>query len=98
MGILGESSYSLYLVHPFSLGLLAMIFSKLGISDYSGNLFVFLLIVISLWVGHLCYIVVEKPMIKFVKNTFLRPSNSEENKRKKYAISSLRLLWSKNKT
>ena len=61
--IVGDSSYSLYLVHPFSLVASSIILSKVGIADF-GYLFVGLLFVIALIVGHLCYVYLEKKLLK----------------------------------
>jgi exopolysaccharide production protein ExoZ len=63
----GDSSYSLYLFHPFSLGLFSIILSRLGVNDF-GGIFVVLLVVTSLVSGHLCYLVIEVPIARFFKN------------------------------
>jgi len=61
----GDSSYSLYLFHKFSLVILSMIFKKLGLTDF-GYIFAILLVIRSIITGHLCYIFLDKPMDKLL--------------------------------
>jgi len=63
---IGNSSYSLYLSHPFALVACSIIFEKLGLHQY-GFLFVALLVVCSVVSGHLCYLILEKNLTKLTK-------------------------------
>ena len=74
---LGNSSYSLYLSHPFSLVASSIALSYLGLADY-GVIFVGLLVITSLISGHLCYLILEKPLVKLMKTNRLykREKNS----------------------
>lgn len=56
---LGESSYSLYLVHPFVLVVLSVILYRAGIASY-GLVFILTLISCSMALGHCCYYFLEK--------------------------------------
>jgi len=60
---IGDSSYSLYLFHTFSLVIFAILFKKIGITEY-GYIFVLLLVISSIIAGHFCYLFLEKPMDK----------------------------------
>lgn len=60
---IGDSSYSLYLFHPFSLVVCSIVLSRIGINEF-GVFFVTLLIITSVISGHLCYILLEKPIAK----------------------------------
>jgi peptidoglycan/LPS O-acetylase OafA/YrhL len=64
---IGDSSYSLYLFHPFSLVACSIIFTLIGVNDL-GSVFVILLLVTSVISGHLCYILLEKPLANHIKN------------------------------
>ena len=61
--LIGDSSYSLYLIHPFSLVATAILLKGAGLA---GNplVFGFFLIAASLVSGYLCYKYLEKPLIK----------------------------------
>jgi len=74
---LGDSSYSLYLFHPFSLVACSIALSRFGLADY-GVIFVGVLVLTSLISGHLCYLILEKPLVKLVKTnkSFKRTKNS----------------------
>lgn len=63
---IGDSSYSLYLFHPFALVAFSVILSRIGVDGY-GNTFVFLLVVTSVFSGYLCYLLLEKPLVNLVK-------------------------------
>ncbi len=66
LGNIGNSSYSLYLLHPFVLVAASIILVKLGLAE-NGYLFVALLTVSSIIGGHLCYLLLEKNLQKMVK-------------------------------
>lgn len=71
LGYLGDSSYSLYLAHPFFLSPTALILNKLGIS----NMYIFSssLILGSIIFGYCTYLYIEKPLLSLTKNnSFLR--------------------------
>ncbi len=68
---LGASSYALYLTHPFVLGVLKVIWMKLGITDLFGlNLmpwaFVGVSLVICAVVGHGVHLLVENPATRLM--------------------------------
>ncbi len=64
---LGMSSYSLYLVHPFSLAAVTFIFKYLGILSFSGFYF-FAMVTVSLISGWLCYYYVEKRLDRLFRS------------------------------
>jgi peptidoglycan/LPS O-acetylase OafA/YrhL len=71
--LLGYSSYSLYLAHPFVLSPMAMILKKLHLDiDY---LFGFGLILSSITVGILSYQYLEKPLVAFLKGKLRRKTS-----------------------
>ena len=62
---LGDSSYSLYLSHPFALGLFRQAFVHLHLDSVIGPWgFVAAASVFCLVVGHLTFVVVEKPIMR----------------------------------
>ena len=62
---LGDSSYAMYLVHPFVLAAGAMVMSKLGLTGVLGGyLFLAALVIGSLITGYLLFHMVEKPLSK----------------------------------
>ncbi len=63
--MIGDSSYSLYLSHPFALVISSTILNKLGLSEFS-YLYILLLVVSSIIAGHLCYLLLEKNLAKLV--------------------------------
>ena len=61
--MMGDSSYSLYLIHPFILSLISILFRKAGLLGPGyGSLFVGALASGSVAAGWLCYVIVEKPL------------------------------------
>ncbi len=76
----GDSSYSLYLSHPFTLVAASMILAKAGINEY-GYLFVLLLAISSVVAGHLCYLLLERNLQKVVKNYLPPPVSNKSNKK-----------------
>ncbi len=68
---IGDSSYSLYLVHPFSLAALAIVLNKIDVSQY-GVIFIFILIFGSIFSGHICYSLLEKNMHNFLKSFLVK--------------------------
>ena len=64
--MIGNSSYSLYLSHPFALVITSIILNKLGFDKF-GYLFVILLVVSSIIAGQLCYLFIEKKLTKVLK-------------------------------
>lgn len=59
---LGGSSYSLYLIHPFVLAPMAIIYSKLGIEN--ADLFTWILLIPSVLAGWITYRKIETPLTK----------------------------------
>lgn len=72
---LGDSSYSLYLVHAFVLSGFSFIFSKIPLIINNSYVFVALLVVISIFLGYLCFILVERPLTKLVLNYYINQRN-----------------------
>ncbi|WP_158224714.1 acyltransferase family protein [Agaribacterium haliotis] len=62
----GDSSYSLYLFHPFALVICSIILSKFGLAEH-GYVFIAALTGLSVVSGHLCYVLLEQPMAKAIK-------------------------------
>ena len=72
---IGNSSYSLYLVHPFVLSGTAMCLKHFRMSS-NPWLFAIVLLTLSVAIGHLVYLYVERPLTSLVKNSaliFTRP-------------------------
>lgn len=63
---IGNSSYSLYLIHPFTLSGTAICLKHFGMAS-NPYLFSIILLTISVVTGHLVYLYVERPLIAFVK-------------------------------
>jgi len=67
---IGNSSYSLYLVHPFVLSGAAR-----GLQHFNRSsnpyLFTAVLLILTLIAGHLAYLYIEKPLTAFAKKVFL---------------------------
>jgi exopolysaccharide production protein ExoZ len=67
---LGDSSYSLYLSHPFVVPAVTVILVKLGMND---PLVALLIIAIaSVVIGHLIYLLIERHLLEFLKKRWLR--------------------------
>lgn len=66
---LGNSSYSLYLAHPFILGLGMLVWTKTGLFDEL-SLWVFVVLVVTACLigAHIAYLIVEKPILHFLKD------------------------------
>jgi exopolysaccharide production protein ExoZ len=67
LGKISDSSYSTYLIHPFFLVIASIILSKSSLTNF-GNLFIIILAFGSILAGWICYVVLEKPITKFVKH------------------------------
>jgi len=63
---IGNSSYSLYLIHPFTLSGTAMCLKRLNMTS-NPYFFAVILFVISVSLGHLVYLYVERPLIALMK-------------------------------
>lgn len=64
--ILGEISYSLYLVHPFTIQFTQLILKKLNV--LSACSFMILATILSLIAGFVCYKWIEVPMTRYLKS------------------------------
>jgi peptidoglycan/LPS O-acetylase OafA/YrhL len=64
-GALGDSSYSMYLVHPFFLVAATAVVSKVGLASH-GWLLTTLLFTGSMVTGWYCYVWLEKPMTQLI--------------------------------
>lgn len=68
---LGDASYSIYLSHLFIIqGLIKIIIFKFKIIDPCSPIGILLLIAIALFLGQYLYILVDKPLYKFIKEKF----------------------------
>ncbi len=76
--MIGNSSYSLYLSHPFALVITSIILDKLGLTDIN-FLFVILLVIASIIAGHLCYLLLERNMGKIIKKYETRTTSNTPN-------------------
>lgn len=65
---LGNSSYSLYLSHPFMLVIASFVCMRLHLTF--SIVFVFFLLLTSILFGFFVYYFIEKPMLKWIKNRF----------------------------
>jgi exopolysaccharide production protein ExoZ len=68
---IGNSSYSLYLIHPFTVSGTAICLRRLGMVS-NPWLFAGILLVTSIIIGHLVYLYVERPLIFLTKKYFTR--------------------------
>lgn len=66
---LGDSSYSLYLSHRFVLRPVQLVVVKLfAVGSYLGWLYVALASVIALIIGHMSFLILEKPILNYFKS------------------------------
>ncbi|MCX8957235.1 acyltransferase [Erwinia psidii] len=70
---LGDASYSLYLTHTLVIGVVAKISTLFNVS-LAPYLFVPLSVITSVIVGLMSYELIEKPMVRFMKNLNLGPN------------------------
>jgi exopolysaccharide production protein ExoZ len=63
---LGDSSYSLYLAHPFFIGAIAVLTLRFDLNPYvqMGTT-----VIISIIGSHIAYLIIEKPLSKFLNRT-----------------------------
>lgn len=66
---IGNSSYSIYLIHPFVLASLSIFLHKIGLSSY-GSIFVMVLLLSSILIGLICHRFLEKPLTNMIRNYF----------------------------
>jgi peptidoglycan/LPS O-acetylase OafA/YrhL len=69
---LGDSSYSLYLIHAFVLSGGGFILSKVSFVANNSYLFVSLLIITSLVAGYWCFKFVEQPLTRYILKYYRR--------------------------
>ena len=74
--LLGGASYSIYLTHVFSIGLISFLFTRYHFSSISFNL---LSISLSIFVGVLSYRMVEIPLISTIRK--INKKNPKTTKR-----------------
>jgi peptidoglycan/LPS O-acetylase OafA/YrhL len=68
---LGDSSYALYLSHPFALNLVAVMWNKLGLSN--PYFYVALSCAFSLLVGALVHVWLERPLTRYLNSKVDKP-------------------------
>ena len=72
--MLGDSSYAMYLVHPFILAGGAMLLNKLHLNNMmGGTVFIASLLILSTLAGYLVYEIVEKPIGRRLSSFTLTP-------------------------
>lgn len=74
-GALGDSSYSLYLTHLFTLGVLRLAWSRLPVADggwVSGVSFMAVALVTCGLIGHACYKWIEVPLLSWLSSATAR--------------------------
>lgn len=65
--MLGDASYSIYLVHSAAVSLFYIVAKRIGIYAVGGEILYALCVVFALSVGILAYFVCERPMLKYIK-------------------------------
>lgn len=65
---LGDSSYSLYLIHIFVINALGKIW--FSVTDRYQDLFILACVVLSVLVGHVAYILFEKPITTYLSTKY----------------------------
>jgi len=76
-GAMGDSSYSMYLIHPFFLVAATAVLSKVGLASH-GWLLTTVLFIGSMATGWYCYVLLEKPMTQWIARIRrLGPKNSQ---------------------
>lgn len=79
LNLLGDSSYAMYLIHPFILVAGAMVLSKLGLTDAMGGwLFVLVLFAGSIVAGWVLFSCIEIPIAKYIKKRSIRASSKTQ--------------------
>lgn len=68
---LGDASYSLYLSHPFSLNLIALLWKKFGLS--APYLYVACSCIFSMAVGALVHVWMERPLMRYLNKKIMSP-------------------------
>jgi len=69
--LLGNASYSIYLLHPFILVAVVMVSSKLeNILPLSESLLIIIMFISALIAGYISHILIEKNLIKWTKRVF----------------------------
>ena len=67
--LIGCASFSIYLTHVFSIGVVTLLLKKIPLTAFVFN---FTSILLSILVGVLCYLFIEKPLIAKVKSLIAR--------------------------
>jgi exopolysaccharide production protein ExoZ len=71
---LGDSSYSLYLVHPFLVPAIGKVWMKLHLSERLSPAFLFFVAFIcSIVAGYVLYLLIEKPITRWLSRTWKSP-------------------------
>lgn len=73
LNLVGDASYSIYLIHILSFPILIKL-NILKLDTISGDLLIFILIVFAVINGILVYLFIKKPLLKFI-NTILKKYN-----------------------
>ncbi|MFK5894875.1 MAG: acyltransferase [Pseudomonadota bacterium] len=74
---LGDSSYSLYLTHIFVINALGVLWIRF-IHDYY-NLFIVVVFFLSIYIGHLAYLIIEKPVIDYLNKHYIKHKKAKES-------------------
>jgi exopolysaccharide production protein ExoZ len=69
---IGDSSYSLYLSHPFTLGITKIVWSKVSPSHELHYLYIALSILACLYIGRISYLLIESPITKKLNSLMIK--------------------------
>lgn len=67
---MGDISYSLYLTHAFVLAAMGIVFNKVVYSEFTEIAYLFCMLIVSVVIGFLTYIIIEKNLISFFRKKF----------------------------
>ncbi len=75
---IGDSSYTLYLAHPFAIGAVTQVVLLLGLEDILNPWLMFFFIAVVAIVGScIAYVVIEKPLLSFTKGLVYKKSEKK---------------------
>ncbi len=78
---LGDSSYSLYLVHPFVVPALGKVWQALHLSEHTSPVILFAIAFsLSVAAGHVSYMVIEKPITRWLLRTWKSPAGTPDRR------------------
>jgi len=73
--LLGDASFSIYLVHLLSISLISKIFIKIDIKNYISDSIIYILMAFfSVLIGVFIYKIIEEPLLNYFKNKIMNGS------------------------